>query len=48
MAGVGPEIIQADIALADIGAARSRLPTMRDAAPLTVQALLADALKDLP
>ncbi len=46
-AGEGPEIIQADIALADIGAARHRLPTMRDAAPLTVQALLADTLRDL-
>lgn len=45
LAGEGPEIIQADIALADIGAARHRLPTMRDAAPLTVQALLADALR---
>ncbi len=47
VAGEGPGIIQADIALADIAAARHRLPTMRDAAPLTVQALLSDALRDL-
>ncbi|MGQ3027270.1 MAG: nitrilase-related carbon-nitrogen hydrolase [Ferrovibrionaceae bacterium] len=47
LAGEGPEIIAADIALKDIGAARHRLPTMRDAAPLTVQALLAETLRNL-
>lgn len=47
LAGDGPEIIAADIALKDIGAARHRLPTMRDAAPLTVQVPLAETLRDL-
>lgn len=46
-AGEGPDLIHADIAMADVSAARHLLPTMRDAAPLTVQALLADAIKDL-
>jgi predicted amidohydrolase len=43
-AGAGPELLVADLDLAQVGAARERLPTIRDADPALVQAELARLL----